>query len=193
MIRGLSLVALVAIALLGAFIAKLPELYPRPVLAAPERQTLSICKSEYALCTAARCVAIPGHSGQVSCTCEVVEGYSAGTTTCRAPKKTPQGMKILSRYYPVNSLAICRNGETWADCLNKPCIVDAKNPAKSNCTCSEVRNQGAYVIVTGKYTKSTCTSGTVISSAALRDELLVTNFLRLNKLLPARPFKVLNP
>ena len=193
MFRALSSIALAAFAF-GAilFAGTKFELGIRPA-DAQSSPSAYVCKSKYALCTTAKCVAIPGHPGQVSCTCDVIDGFSFGTSDCQASASKAAGELILSRYYPVSSLVVCKNNEKWADCLNKPCLVDKKDPSKASCACNVKQNSGAYVIVTNKYTKSACTSGKIISSATLSSEIIVTNFLRLNKLLPARPYAVLNP
>jgi hypothetical protein len=45
------------------------------------------------------------------------------------------------------------------------------------CTCDAAKDLGAYVIVTGKYTPATCTTG-VISSAAVPQSTQTTNYIK---------------
>jgi hypothetical protein len=97
----------------------------------------------------------------------------------------------VSRYYPVKAYAICSNGRPWANCLDSPCFIDKKDPSRAACTCSIVKNQDSYVIVTNKYGKSTCTTG-IVSSAAVRDSERISNFIQAQKLIPPFTTKVLN-
>lgn len=150
------------------------------------------CKGEYALCTTATCTPIPGKPGLVSCKCDVKTGYSAGTKECQKVKKTTEGDLIYSRYYPIKSYARCSNNRPWAWCLDKPCIVDKNNPLKASCVCSLVKDQGDYIIVTDSYNKSTCNTG-IISSATVKDDQQITDFLKTQKELPPFPKKVMNP
>ncbi|KTD72658.1 hypothetical protein [Legionella tucsonensis] len=151
----------------------------------------TLCKSKFALCTTAPCKPMPGKKSWVSCHCSVHNGYSVGTKPCSSVKKTNKGKVIQSRYYPIKSYAICKNDRPWAWCLDSPCVIDKKDPAKAKCLCSVVRNKGPYMIVTDKYTKNTCTTG-LYSSATVKDGEQVTDFLKAHKELPPLPIKVLN-
>jgi hypothetical protein len=154
-------------------------------------QSFKVCNSTFALCTVARCDPIPGNDKQVACHCTVNRSYSAGQQACQGVDDTPEGQQIRSRYYPVQSYAVCANDRPWAWCLDKPCIIDKNNPEASLCTCDAVRNLGDYVIVTTDYTPTTCTSG-VISSATVQQITQVTDFLEKTKILPPFKIKVLN-
>ncbi|MGH7984696.1 MAG: hypothetical protein ACREQX_00185 [Candidatus Binataceae bacterium] len=154
-------------------------------------QSFKICKSTFALCTIAPCDPIPGNDKEVACHCTVNHGYSAGQQACQGVKDTPQGQQIRSRYYPVHSYAVCANDRPWAWCLDKPCIIDKNNPQAALCTCGVVKNLGDYVIVTSKYTSTTCTTG-VISSATVQQDAQVTDALKKSKKLPPFKIKVLN-
>jgi hypothetical protein len=151
----------------------------------------TLCKSTYALCTTARCTPIAGHPGSVSCGCSVHAGYSAATTACRAVQATSAGPSIVSRYYPVKTYASCSNDRPWANCLDSPCLIDKKDPSKATCTCTIAKNQNPYVIVTNKYTKSTCTTG-IISSATVADSERISSFIQAQRLIPPFTSKVLN-
>ena len=151
----------------------------------------TVCKSEYALCTTATCTRIASKPGQVSCRCEVKKGYSAGQASCKGVKKTAKGQLIYSRYYPIKSYVACSNKRPWAWCLDKPCIVDKKNPGKAFCVCKLVQNLGTYVIVTDKYRSSTCTTG-IISSATVSQVNQITEFLKTQKNLQPFVIKQMN-
>jgi len=147
------------------------------------------CKSTYALCTTALCKPIAGKSDSVSCQCKVKTGYSAGTTPCQDVKKTDQGQVVYSRYYPIKNYVVCANDRPWAWCLDSPCVIDKKDPSKAACTCSVVKNQGNYIIVTDKNTKSTCTTG-LYSSATVEEATQMTDFLKTQQNLQPFPIKV---
>ena len=154
-----------------------------------QQASFKVCQSTYALCTTAPCTPVEGDT--VSCACEVKTGYSAGQEECQDVKETADGKQIRSRYYPVKSYAICDNDRPWAWCLDKPCIIDKDDPAKASCLCTTVKNQGPYVIVTDTYTDTTCTTG-IISSATVKQDQQITDFLKTNKDLKPFDVKVLN-
>jgi hypothetical protein len=132
-----------------------------------------ICKSQYALCTTAKCSPIPGLAGLSLCFCKTETGYSAGKKPCKKAETTPEGYTMVnSRYYPIGSFVSCSNARSWANCLDSPCIIDPSDPSKAVCTCSIVKNQGPYVIVTDTCNKSGCETG-LTSSATVKsnDEL----------------------
>lgn len=151
--------------------------------------TFYSCKSKYALCTTAKCVAVAGKKDVVSCKCKVITGYSAATQRCQAVKKISKNELVYSRYYPVKSYVSCSNSRPWAWCLDKPCLVDKKNPSTASCACSVVSHLGPYVIVTNKNTPTTCTSG-VISSATIDQITEITDFLKTQKQPKPFPIKV---
>ena len=179
---SLSCLLLAAWPPLGANVAAAANSSPAP---------FTLCKSTYALCTTARCTPIAGHAGSISCGCSVHTGYSAATTTCRAVQQTNAGRSIVSRYYPVKAYAICANDRPWANCLDSPCLIDKKDPSKATCTCTIAKNQHPYVIVTSKYSKSTCATG-IISSATVQGSERISNFIQEQKLIPPFTIKVLN-
>ncbi|HEX4045816.1 MAG TPA: hypothetical protein VHZ76_09145 [Gammaproteobacteria bacterium] len=135
------------------------------------------CNSKYALCTTAPCTPMTGKKDEVLCACDVKTGYSAATQNCQPVKQTQAGELVYSRYYPVKSYVTCTNNRPWAWCLDKPCIIDKKNPSKAVCACSVVSDLGPYVIVTDKNTATTCTTG-IISSATIEQITDITDFLK---------------
>jgi hypothetical protein len=176
------------ILLVGAIAIGAVSAYVLPVQA----QEFKVCQSTFALCTIAPCDPVPGNDKQVACHCTVNNGYSAGQQPCQGIKETPAGRQIRSRFYPVHSYAVCSNDRRWAWCLDKPCLIDKNNPQAALCTCDAVKNLGAYVIVTSKYTPATCTTG-VISSATVPQITQVTNYIKdKSKALTTFPIQVLN-
>jgi hypothetical protein len=146
--------------------------------ASAQAQEFKVCKSTYALCTIAPCDPIPGNDKEVACHCTVNIGYSLGQQPCQQIKDTREGQQIVSRYYPVHSYAACSNDRPWANCLDKPCLIDKNNPQAALCTCGVVKNLGEYVIVTSEYNPAaTCTTG-MISSATVPQVTQVTNYLK---------------
>jgi hypothetical protein len=144
---------------------------------AAQAKDFKVCKSKFALCTAAWCDPIPENDKQVSCHCTVNTGYSTGQEPCQTIKETPEGQQVRSRYSPVKSYAICSNDRPWAWCLDKACIIDKNNPEAAACACDTVRNLGEYVIVTSAYTPATCAIG-IISSATVEQITEVTDYLK---------------
>ncbi len=94
--------------------------------------------------------------------------------------------------FPFKSYARCANNRPWANCYDKECVVDPKDPSKATCTCSVKENEGDYVMVTNSYSAETCTIG-LWSSATLAQLDEVTTFIETHgDLLPHFPLKVLN-
>ena len=168
--------------LTGAFLASIA--YTLSFAAGPD---FIVCKSTYALCTTATCVPIPGKRDVVSCQCNVEHDYSAGLKPC---EETAKGMKLRSRYHPIDSYARCSNSRPWGWCLDAPCTVDTSDPAHAACACKIVANQGDYVVVNanGQYDASSCTTG-VYSSATIVELDQVTEFLKTHDT-PLRPVPI---
>lgn len=157
--------------------------------------TFTLCKGTYALCTTAKCTAIPagvaGANGFLSCPCSVQQGDSVGQELCAAvPTSDPYaGQTIPSRYFPPKSMAVCTNpnNHPWAVCLDMPCVVDA-NTAKATCVCVSSAalgsgGQGNYVVTTDRYTDLTCPTGPnstngFISSATFSGASAMSCFLQ---------------
>lgn len=162
--------------------------------APPSPSGFIVCKSTYALCTGAPCIAIPGNDQDVSCGCIIQTGYSVATTMCQPPTVTPQGLQVISRYFPIRSYAPCSNSRPWANCLDSTCIVDPVNSLYATCTCSIEQIQGDYLAVNAEeqYDSASCTTG-VLSSATVTDANALTKFLKHNPKLHPFPIKVFNP
>lgn len=158
---------------------------------AESQPDFKVCESTYALCTTAACEPIDGDKDTVSCACDVKTGYSAGEEPCTGEIKTEKGTQISSRYYPITGYAACNNDRPWAWCLDKPCIVDAADPAKASCACTVTKDQGPYLVVTDTYTDTTCTTK-IWSSATVQGVKQITDFLKTNPNLKPFDIKVLN-
>jgi hypothetical protein len=157
--------------------------------ATPASAGFTLCRSTFALCTSAPCTPIAGQKGKLACRCRVQTGYSAATKACQTPQETST-VKLMSRYYPLKSYAVCSNNRPWAWCLNAPCAIDKKDPSKATCTCKP-DSGSPYAIVTKTVSKTTCTTG-IISSATVQDIDQISDFLKIQKLLQPFPIKVLN-
>lgn len=150
------------------------------------------CQGTYALCTTAKCAPVTGKDDVVSCQCDVKTGYSAAANACEPVKQTNAGKMIYSRYYPIKDYVVCSNQRPWAWCLDKPCVINEHNPSKAACACSVVRDKGQYIIVTNRYTKTTCTTD-LYSSATVDNVTQINDFLKTQSEIKPYPIKVINP
>lgn len=127
-----------------------------------------VCDEEYALCTKAECIPIPGDPKKALCFCKAKRGNSVGYKSCEI-KMTKDGYKeIKSRYYPIGSYVQCSNARPWALCMDSPCVVDPNDPKKAYCTCDIVSNKGDYVLPSDTCDKTKCARG-LWSSALAKD------------------------
>lgn len=181
---GLAFGALIGLAALNVAIAQ-------AATTSTNATNFTLCKSTYALCTTARCKAVPGKKNALTCGCVVRTGYSAGTQICRPVQHTAAGDLIYSRYFPVRAYAVCSNSRPWAWCLDVPCLTDRNHPSRASCACTAVQEENPYIIVTDKYAQSTCATG-IISSATLQGIKQIDNFIQSKHLLPAFTVKLLN-
>jgi hypothetical protein len=155
------------------------------------KPTNIVCESTYALCTTAKCTPIEEGQGTVFCDCDVKTGYSVGGTPCHEPIDSPEGKQVVSRYFPVKSYASCNNDRPWANCYDRPCIVDKDDPTKAVCSCNIVTKESPYVIVTDTYSEQTCTTG-LYSSAGVKDMLGLTESLKSEEHLKPFDLKLVN-
>jgi hypothetical protein len=131
-----------------------------------------VCNRPYALCDTSPCIPIPGMKNKAICFCSVFNGYSLGNKSCQArkPYKTKYNneLHMVSNYsfanMSVHKLMNCPSGTPWTFCLDKPCIVDPRNPYNTICTCDIVKT-GRYVTFGGDCDTSTC-GNTLYSGAA---------------------------
>jgi hypothetical protein len=147
--------------------------------AAPTPQ-FTVCQGTFALCTTAKCKRPEGVNGpslSLECLCDVETGYSAGKKSCADITQAPptQGQPILSRYSPIQSMAVCAARVVYAQCLDSPCTVDL-DKSKAKCTCTAEESLGSHVVVKGTANDAMCRSA-AWSSASLEDLMQITGFL----------------
>lgn len=131
--------------------------------AAKDEDKNVICEHEFALCTSARCVPIPGDPTKAICFCDVEEGKSLSTVACDKLKPTTDdnGVKTvfscfaLKQFQAGKKVLTCPSGTPWTWCLNKRCTVDPTNPKKAICTCDVIRT-GESITAGGDCDTSTC-------------------------------------
>jgi hypothetical protein len=142
------------------------------------------CDTPFAACMTSRCQLTS--DGKLACPCNVQVGSSAGHSECFSPVLDESGnLVVLSRYADeFSDRAVCNNDLPWADCLDKPCRIDATDPSKATCLCEPMQDSGPYV-VTGTASTSACNDGKTYSSALIHDDLDITHFLSLSE--SARP------
>jgi hypothetical protein len=134
-----------------------------------------MCNHQFALCTSALCVPMPGDATKAICTCDVQEGASMSTVPCDRLKPSTDGNGIQTVYSTFSSRQFtegkqgmkCPSGTPWSWCLNKRCTVDPTNPDRAICTCDVVRT-GEWMTLGGNCDTSTCKTG-YWSGAALQD------------------------
>jgi hypothetical protein len=123
----------------------------------------TLCTHQFALCTSAPCIPLPGDATKAICSCDVMEGKSMSTVACEtiAPTTGEHGIRTL---YSTFSLAQfldgkqgmkCPAGTPWTWCLNKPCTVDPADAKKAICTCDVVRT-GEWMTLGGGCDTATC-------------------------------------
>jgi hypothetical protein len=123
-----------------------------------------ICNQEYALCTSARCIPDPRHSGYAICDCVVEKGTSVGFSNCttRAPVKTQyQTQQITSTFsfaqFSSKKSLTCPQG-FWTNCVDSPCTIDPINHKHAICNCPIEASQ-SYMTFGGDCKMNTCTTG----------------------------------
>lgn len=121
-----------------------------------------ICENTYALCNAAQCDTIPDQPDKVLCHCSVWTGKNAGYSACadRSVKKDADGnIKLVSTFSfggeHYQSMT-CPGNIAWATCLDQPCLRDAKEPRKADCTCKVVKSPNAFVTFAGECDAKRC-------------------------------------
>jgi hypothetical protein len=154
----------------------------------------TLCLGTFALCTTAKCTPMrstdPSAEPQLSCRCDALQGFSAGTKPCsEVPRvRLIKGLVVPSRYQPISATAACFNNRPWAWCLDKSCVVDA-DTSKATCTCTQMSSTEPYVVVKDRYDATTCTTD-IWSSATVDSVLQVTSFLQGSRDLPAKPIAI---
>ena len=133
----------------------------------PLKRAAQFCSGTYALCIKAPCtpIASRGKGGtsidSALCSCDVVTGWSMGPAKCEARMEAKSGSytTLMSTYSNMfnatNKTLTCSSTDTrWASCYGAPCVIDAKDPTKANCTCPV--KQGAASTLGGDCQQSAC-------------------------------------
>jgi hypothetical protein len=143
-----------------------------------------LCKHQYALCTSALCVPMPGDPTKAICFCDVKEGASMSTVPCDTitPSTDADGIRTVYSTFSLDQFREgkksmkCPSNTPWTWCLNKRCTVDPSNAKKAVCTCDVKRNVGEWTTLGGNCDTSTCKTG-YWSGAPLSDFADGTAFL----------------
>lgn len=155
-----------------------------------------LCKQQYALCTSAPCIPVPGEPGKAICMCDVEEGPSLSTVPCEMLQPTKDSNGIVTVYSTFSlkqpeegKLGMkCPAGTPWTWCLNKKCTIDPKNPQKAICTCDVKRTDEEWTTFGGNCDTSTCKTG-YWSGATIKDAESGAQFLVKALGLKASPVK----
>lgn len=134
-----------------------------------------VCEHQFALCTSARGVPVPGDATRAICFCDVEEGKSMGTEPCDKLKPTTDdnGIRTVYSTFALKQAVAgkkglkCPDGTPWTWCLNKRCTVEPSDPKKAICTCDVLR-KGEWMTFGGDCKKETCKTG-YWSGAAVAD------------------------
>lgn len=134
-----------------------------------------VCNQQYALCTSAACIPMPGDATKAICFCAVENGKSMSTVPCNNLKPSTDEKGIVTVYSTFSLEQFkqgkksmkCPSGTPWTWCLNKRCTVDPMNPEKAICTC-DVMNTGEWTTLGGACDTATCKTG-FWSGAGIKD------------------------
>jgi hypothetical protein len=102
---------------------------PRPVPRSPERRTRSPARARSRRATPRR------------------------PSPARARSRPARGRRCGRAITPSKAMPCAQT--TGPGCLDKPCIIDKKDPSKAACACTSVKDQGPYVIVGNTYNDQT--------------------------------------
>ncbi|WP_010652615.1 hypothetical protein [Fluoribacter dumoffii] len=123
-----------------------------------------ICDQDYALCTSARCIPLPGSSTNAICDCVVEKGKSVGYKTCKERKPVQDRYKVMTlistfsfAQFATKSSMSCPQGSPWTNCVDMACTVDPQNSKRALCNCKIERAQ-AFVTFGGDCNTDTCSS-----------------------------------
>ncbi|STY28271.1 Uncharacterised protein [Legionella wadsworthii] len=124
-----------------------------------------ICDQDYALCTSARCIPVPGSSTYAICDCSVEKGKSAGYKSCTERKPVEDKYKVRSlistfsfKQFATKRSMNCPHGLPWTNCVDMLCTVDPQNSKRALCKCTIERAQ-AFFTFGGDCNTNTCSTG----------------------------------
>ena len=126
-----------------------------------------VCKSVYALCSAAKCIPDPSNPGHAICFCKTFKGPNVSPIPCdRAGKKTGKRgvVNLVSTFSIENSRQgkmsmICPKGTPWTNCFGAPCTVDPTDPSKAICICPIVDSKVRWLTFGGDCDTDNCETG----------------------------------
>lgn len=141
-----------------------------------------ICDQEYALCTSARCIPIPGSAAKAICDCVVEKGNSAGYKTCEERKPVRDRYKVTSlistfsfEQFTTKRPMNCPEGLPWSNCVDMPCTVDPQNSKRALCLCT-IESTQAFFTFGGDCNTNTCATG-FWSGATQENSIILRNAL----------------
>jgi hypothetical protein len=126
------------------------------------------CNQTFALCNTALCVRSADDPSIASCHCVVLNGYSIGFKTCE--ERAQVGTSLWSTFSTANvnsefGILTCPDDAAWANCLDYPCEMDARDPALATCQCAVVES-GPFRTFGGRCDERAC-SAELLSGTSL--------------------------
>jgi hypothetical protein len=126
------------------------------------------CNQTYALCNTALCERSADDPNTANCHCVVLNGYSIGFKTCDERAQVETSLWSTFSTANVNSefgILACPDDAAWANCLDYPCEMDARDPALATCQCAVV-DAGPFRTFGGRCDERACT-GELLSGTPL--------------------------
>jgi len=181
---------------LAVFVATLLGAAPGNAESQPSNK---LCTHQFALCTSAPCVPLPGDASKAICFCDVEEGKSMSTAACETiePRTDANGIRTVYSTFSLDQFGDgkkgkkgkkgmkCPSGTPWTWCLNKPCTVNPADPKHAICTCDVVRT-GEWMTLGGACDAATCKTS-YWSAAPMADFESGNEFMTKALGLPASP------
>jgi hypothetical protein len=114
---------------------------------------------QFALCATSKCTLSPDNPKEMGCPCVVASGPNWGVkTTCADRAKS-----LTSTFSPIEvaqkkALLVCKDKRTWADCMDAPCKLDARDPTRATCICP-IKNSAPWATLGGVCNQEACVDG----------------------------------
>ena len=137
-----------------------------------------ICDGRYVLCSSAQCRRIPGDPTHVTCSCEgPLNGLNIGDSSCQSRTEKPTStfslydlMAASNRRAKVPVSCSGANANTWAFCLDAPCIA-AKGGVSCTCKVAPASDYTVFAVACPKDKAALEAVCTKIWSSASQAEL----------------------
>lgn len=118
------------------------------------------CNQTFALCNTALCDRTHDNPSIANCHCVVLNGYSIGFKTCE--ERAQVGTSLWSNFFTANvnsefGILTCPGDAAWANCLDYPCEMDARDPALARCQCAVLKS-GPFRTFGGRCDEGNCTA-----------------------------------